>query len=273
MLKANQPVRAVILVNGRPVKQYNHEGRTYIEGKSGTEYVIRVFNDSSKRVAAAVSVDGIDVVTGKPAKADSQGYVVNAHSYVDIKGFRASDSVVGAFKFANKNGSYAATKGKAALQNVGVIGVLAHEEYLPPQPIYYDSMEIEKECSSGDSDSPSYNPPYTTYCMNTVDHQTRGPSRGASRQFCGSLGVASASAPVAKGLAPKFDMGTTWGTQINEKVTTVSFQRGDQLPEYTLYYASRAGLLEAGIINEAVAVETFPQAFSQKWASPPAGWP
>jgi hypothetical protein len=140
-----------VLVNGNRCKQYNHDGRTYIEAKDGSEWYFQIQNNSPGRVLAVCSVDGLNVLTGETAKPDDTGYIIDAYHSQKIKGFRFSDDEWALFKFGYKvNKStgaknekvYAVSKGGSAEKNCGVIGVkLFYEvakvvEYVPPQ--YYN---------------------------------------------------------------------------------------------------------------------------------------
>ena len=84
-----------ILINGRPVKEYNHNNETYIEGRKGTEYTLKVKNNTYHRVLAIPAVDGINVITGKPATPDDSGYIIDGYNCVEIKGFRKDLETVG----------------------------------------------------------------------------------------------------------------------------------------------------------------------------------
>ena len=48
-----------LLVDGKPIHEYHHEGRVFVEGRSGSEYKIRIKNNSSTRACFVVSVDGL----------------------------------------------------------------------------------------------------------------------------------------------------------------------------------------------------------------------
>ena len=101
-----------ITVNGSRCKQYSHQGKTFIEAKQGSEYVIEVKNNHWKRVLAVGSVDGLNVLTGKTANEADSGYIIGAYSSEKIKGFRFSDDEWALFKFGYKfNGNtYAQSK-------------------------------------------------------------------------------------------------------------------------------------------------------------------
>lgn len=78
-----------VLVDGVPVPTYTHGGDTYLLGQLGARYTLRVANHSGRRIEAVVSVDGRDVIDGKPADfRGKRGYLVPAWGSVDIEGWR-----------------------------------------------------------------------------------------------------------------------------------------------------------------------------------------
>src|ERR1700710_872043 len=99
-----------ILVNGNRCKQYNHDGRIYIEAKEGSDYAIEIKNNAWKRILAVCSVDGLDILTGKKASDASPGYVINGMYSNRFDGFRVSNEKVAKFVFTYKDrgDSYAA---------------------------------------------------------------------------------------------------------------------------------------------------------------------
>ena len=73
------------------------------------------------------TVDGLDVLDGRPGSFAKRGYLVDANSSLEIDGFRRSTSAVAAFRFGSVKDSYAArTSGD---RNVGVIGIAVFREY------------------------------------------------------------------------------------------------------------------------------------------------
>lgn len=123
-----------ILVNGSRCKQYQHQGKTFIEAKNGSEYVLEIKNSYWKRILAVSSVDGLNVLTGKTASESDSGYIIPAYSAEKIKGFRFSNDEWAMFKFGYKfNGkTYAQSKGCDADKNCGVIGFRLFYEQEPP---------------------------------------------------------------------------------------------------------------------------------------------
>jgi hypothetical protein len=116
-----------VLVGGRPLPTVRHAGKTYLPvPRLGVEYEIRVWNEGPRRIAAIVSVDGLSVINGRPASADSAGYLVDPHTSIRIKGWRRSLDTVAAFSFEERGKSYAELRGYP--EDVGVIGLVAVEE-------------------------------------------------------------------------------------------------------------------------------------------------
>ena len=133
-----------ITVNGSKCKQYNFNGKTFIEAKQGSEYVIEAKNNHWKRVLTVGSVDGLNVLTGKTAQESDSGYIVGAYSAEKIKGFRVSDSEWALFKFGYKfNGNtYAQSKEDGSEKNCGVIGIKFFYEKEPIVVTAYNTYGI-----------------------------------------------------------------------------------------------------------------------------------
>ncbi len=145
-----------VLVNGNRCKQYLHNGRTFIEAKEGSEYVVEIKNNSWEKILAVVSVDGLNVVDGEPADDNGTGYILDKYSAQKLYGFQYSKEKVAAFKFGAFGAvkidpatgkpeidpstgkeiplGYAASKGDGAEKNAGVIGVRIWDEIPQPPP-------------------------------------------------------------------------------------------------------------------------------------------
>ncbi|MBK9031880.1 MAG: hypothetical protein IPL61_11230 [Myxococcales bacterium] len=101
-------------------------GRNLVAATDGARYRIAVRNLTEARFEVVTSVDGLDVLDGRPAGFDRRGYVIEPHGELIIDGFRQSNDEVAAFRFGRVASSYAArTTGDA---NVGVIGVALFAE-------------------------------------------------------------------------------------------------------------------------------------------------
>lgn len=107
--------------NGTPLPTFVSSGRAIVAGEHGQRYSIEIENRTSNRFEAVVTVDGLDVIDGKPGSFDKRGYLIGAFDKIEIDGFRQSLDEVAAFRFGSVQSSYAARKGND--RNVGVIGV------------------------------------------------------------------------------------------------------------------------------------------------------
>ncbi len=112
--------------NGEPLDAIRAGDRTLVVGQAGQRYSIVLTNHTGHRFESVVSVDGLDVINGKPGTLQNRGYVLLPFATLEIDGFRQSTDAVAAFRFAAVADSYAAQTGSA--RNVGVIGVALFSE-------------------------------------------------------------------------------------------------------------------------------------------------
>jgi hypothetical protein len=262
-----------VLVNGNRCKQYNHNGRLYIEAKHGSEYEIEIKNNSWSRYLALTSVDGLSVLNGETAGEDDQGYILDKNSPLKIKGFRYSNNEVAAFKFTTKSNSYAnATGGSTAAQNCGVIGVRLFSEDNPSRLFMNALVDTTKSSIpswSGrmvSTDGTSYTANNATLDWMTVERE---------RSFNPDSVVRSVQNYSNDNLTTKklsFDMGSTWGRKVNSNVVEVEFEKGHLVYSVDIHYASRESLIEMGIPLFNQTAISFPKSFPKKFAEPPSGW-
>ena len=130
----NETYTVDILVNDKPIRKFPHNDKLFVEAHKGAEYSIRIKNNSYSRILAITSVDGLDVLTGKSASENGNGYVINGYGTLKIDGFRVSNEQVAKFLFDYKGGSYAASKEDGSEKNVGVVGVRIFSEKVKPRP-------------------------------------------------------------------------------------------------------------------------------------------
>ena len=117
---------ALVDETGRTLPGYAAGGRSLVIGDDGERYKIVVRNATTARFEIVASVDGLDVIDGKPADPGRRGYIVDPHDTLVIDGFRTSDANVAAFRFGRVADSYAAqTSGD---RNVGVVGLAIFSE-------------------------------------------------------------------------------------------------------------------------------------------------
>ncbi|MBA3650473.1 MAG: hypothetical protein H0W66_03060 [Chthoniobacterales bacterium] len=101
--------------------------RWFVVGEEGRRYAIVVRNQSDYRLETVLSVDGLDVIDGRPASVRKRGYVIAPHRTLVVDGFRQSGEAVAAFRFSPVRESYAQEKYRNT-RNVGVIGVAIFNE-------------------------------------------------------------------------------------------------------------------------------------------------
>ena len=259
-----------IKVNGKPIKQYNKDGRTYIEARNGTEYSITVHNDSWQRKLAVITVDGLNVITGQPQGDEiGRGYIVGARSTIDIRGFRKDDNAVGAFKFCNKEKSYCNEQNLKG--NNGVIGVRLYDE--KARPTWVSLFNGMNNVRLPSNDEPVY---YKSSIFDNTSDNSRGLSDD-SITCCYSSSVDTGAKGLTKSLrsaksAPDFSLGTTWGQKLNDSVVTVTFEN-EETPsdEFVIFYDTRKNLEDIGITFKEEKQVSFPKAFGT-YATPPKGW-
>lgn len=234
-----------VLVHGQPVTEYHHtDGKIYIEGRRGSEFTLRIRNNTFGRVLAVVSVDGLSVMDGKTASFASGGYIVKPLSYVDIPGWRLDNQDVAKFFFSHLEASYAAQMDKP--QNVGVIGCAIFKE-----KDNWPVIDFLSDYSFG--------------------VKTRGGDLPIMRNGCfGGDTVATKSL----GAGPSRSIGTGFGSRQRHDVRTVAFDREDSpLATLEIHYAERDDLLRYGVNlyprPEVSAPKPFP---GEAGCKPPAGW-
>ncbi len=113
--------------SGQVLPGFVADQRTYVIGQAGERYAIVLQNHTGYRFEVVASVDGLDVIDGRPASFEKRGYVLHPNKTLTIEGFRTSADAVAAFRFSSVRGSYAERSGQGD-QNVGVIGVALFNE-------------------------------------------------------------------------------------------------------------------------------------------------
>jgi hypothetical protein len=101
--------------------------RWFVIGEEGRRYSILLRNRTDWRLEVVLSVDGLDVIDGRPASFRKRGYVVPPQAQLAVEGFRQSTEAVAAFRFGPVRESYANEKYHNT-RNVGVIGVALFNE-------------------------------------------------------------------------------------------------------------------------------------------------
>lgn len=257
-----------VLVHGRPVKEYSHNGRVFIEAHKGSNYTLKLQNNSWKRVMAVFSVDGLDVINGKPAGNCKNGYIINGYESMEVKGYRLNNNEVASFVFTDGARSYAAEMGDK--KNTGVIGVRVFEEKTQLLTITYTPSPTIIWPLPPSAPSSPYDPWKITYWGGTA-----GSSNSIPLYSCSLKNGESKTAPQSQNMVatePQFDLGTGWGNKVHDQVVNVEFEPGDILAEMEIFYASRKNLEKMGVkLREQKKIAVFPSAFSG-YCQPPKEW-
>ncbi len=253
-----------VLVDGVPARTFWHQGEDFVLGHLGDRYTLRVTNHTGQRVEAVLSVDGRDVIDGRPGDfRHKRGYLVAAWGSVDIDGWRLSQWQAAAFRFSSVADSYAGRLGNA--RNVGVIGVAIFPErvYRPrpvvPRPMWRDEAPSKSKRSDESASS--------------------APAAPSQEKASGALADnASRSAPLNRP-----GLGTEFGESVASHIQEVEFVRANPAEPSALLglrYNDRDGLLAMGIDVDGCygpddadlrrTAEPFP--VSHRFARPPAGW-
>jgi hypothetical protein len=221
-----------VVSNGKPGREYEHNGTIWLEGDKGAEFTLRVRNGQAHRVLAVVSVDGLSVMNGKTASYKSGGYILEPHCSEDIPGWRLNLDEVARFFFATLGASYAAKMDKPA--NIGVIGCA----------FFTEMQTIEEAPSSA---------PGSYYEGAPMPPSRRSP------------------APPCPGPAAP-ELGTGFGKKTKHHVQQLEFDRASDGPDavLSLRYDSRRGLEARGIVLAPPPGE--PNPFPGEFCAPPPGW-
>lgn len=299
--------KAEVLVRGRPVRVYKHKGKSYIEGRKGSNFELRITNNTDERIEVVTSVDGLSVIDGEECGANSKGYIIDGNDTLIIPGWKLENNKAAKFKFEEKKNSYSNQIGKGTA-NVGVIGVMVFEEE------DRTTFQLEKIIHEHHYDMGRY--PYRYPHWNwgwddwtwTINHSgcfgetsIRKSSMdtliGSTPKFTSSSSSGTTSANVNTILRnsadtetltcgsnesnfdeEKFAIGTGWGKEVQHNVTSVEFIRESTSPAkiLTLFYDTRKALEERGIeIKKAKEkqLKDLPNAFPiSSSCKPPKHW-
>jgi hypothetical protein len=147
-----------ILVDGRPLAEYDGRGKTYVEAIAGAEYEVRVRNPLPYRVAVALSVDGLDSIDARHTSAwNASKWVIEPYGTISIGGWQMSSERARRFYFTSERDSYGAKLGQTS--NLGVVTAVFFRERRPypvpvapppyPRPLYDEDGRVNKEPSAG----------------------------------------------------------------------------------------------------------------------------
>lgn len=292
----NKTYEVDIIVNDKPIRQFPHNGKIFVEAKDNCEYSIRIKNNTWQRILACCSVDGLDILTGKTAVTDSNsGYVINGYTANRFDGFRVSDNKVAKFVFGSKGSSYAASKEDGSEKNVGVIGVRLFNEFVKPSTYIYSNQLYERglggmvDLSPGIWCDSTLDQNIGNYCCSTPPTRGITSSGNMSKKFRSSIssnvsikcdggqsstvGLTSMNCTTNADNLRGFDMGTKWGGAKESRVVEVAFEKGLLALHFDIFYASRQSLIEMGVPIGNEKQVSLPSSFADsKYAQPPKNW-
>jgi len=233
MIKQNYEME--ILVHGKPINEYSHQNKIYVEGRKSSTFSIKLRNNSSKKALFVLTIDGLSVIDGKDASFDSRGYIVNGYDSTTVKGWRMNDNEIAQFFFSAPDDSYRKRMNKG--NNLGVIGLAVFVEKEKHQPT------IVKEYIPIPYVIPTYpRQPYYPYWY------------GANSTTC------------SYSMHGENQIGTGWGQIHSDTVSLVDFDRKEN-PDSTfeIFYNTREQLEKIGIdFTHRQAIISTPKAFPKE---------
>ena len=232
---------------------WGHDGATYVAGRPGDRYAVRLTNRSGARVLVVLSVDGVNAVSGETAAVGQTGYVLDAWESADIAGWRKSRTQAAAFYFTALPDSYAARTDRPG--NVGVIGAAVfRERVLPPRrkpvpPPSIDSRRSE-DGSTLERESRAAEPSSSNDAAAAEGSVVR---EGASSQQAPAASPArrdSEYAARSAGSTRSDKLGTGHGEREYSPVGSTAFERATTRPAENVQvrYDSYSNLLASGVI-------------------------
>lgn len=230
-----------VFVEGRQAPLYAAPdgcGRWYFEARDGARYSIRLSNRTTQRLATALVVDGLNVISGERAQTARAGdpgrlYVLEPGGTAEVRGWRTSLREVRRFVFVDEQASYAARAGKANAR-MGWIEMAVYRERYPLWPRVSSLPTREPEAAGGPQGARKDG-------AAERDRAEAGPA-DAARQS-----PPAAAAPPSLAARPDYP-GTGWGQRSEDRAELVAFDP-QPLPaeQVTLRYEYREALVALGI--------------------------
>lgn len=138
-----------VLVDGTPLREYDARGTTYVEAREGCEYSVRLRNHTPRRVAVALSIDGLNSIDAKTTTAGGASkWILGPYDSITLDGWQTSKTAARRFFFTTEERSYGSWLGKT--DNFGIISAVFFREKRP-RPISYSRSKERK----GRRDSPA----------------------------------------------------------------------------------------------------------------------
>jgi len=273
-----------VLVHGKPVREYQHDGRLFLEGRKGSDFTIRLKNLTRKRILAVISIDGLSIITGEEASVKEGGYVLNARETLNIPGWSLNNDEVARFFFHKAAESYAAKTGKP--RNVGVIGAAIFKEKPNFTSVLRSTGGVSFDCypASYDPNGTAKGPVFQTYyCSHSVGEVSDISVTNSVSPDCVNCSTVVEPSETERGATSvnqvqqsmTSEIGTGFGKRQGFKVQEVAFDREGPNPNELLEitYDTRKGLEKRGVDLNWRPTVARPTPFpGDSHCKPPAGW-
>ncbi len=228
-------VRMEIIQAGRTSSEYAARGTRYVEARKGAEYSVRLSNQSGRKVAVALSVDGLNSIDGKHSSPkDSAKWVLAPWETVTVDGWQVGADAARHFVFTSEEKSYGAWLGDT--RNLGTLAAAVFYEKDQPAPCCWD---WEGDSSGAPRDE------------RRVREVPAAPSASAenSSRSSGAGGSARMDAPAKQKNADGDYAATGAGRRQQNQVEWVAVQLEDQPRSVLeLRYGFRSELVELGVL-------------------------
>ncbi len=212
---------------GKKMDSFYSNGKIYVAGNVGDNYEINLCSHGKRmgRQLYVVSVDGLNVINGEPAKYNQPGYVVSGGQCSKIKGWRKNMNEEAKFVLTASSGSYAARTNNDT-KNLGVIGLAIFNEDIPVQ-IYEESHQLKTIPPAPTTSAPT-RPPET--------YSTLDGAMAKQESFR---------------LKKQEQIGTGHGERITSQARDTDFKKASNSPSRVVqfYYDSYENLVAKGIIT------------------------
>ncbi|MGE5125263.1 MAG: hypothetical protein ACM3PV_03155 [Betaproteobacteria bacterium] len=194
--------------------------RFYLEARRGCRYALTLENRSGERVAAVLTVDGLNVISGERDTGRGRMYVLDPWQRTTVQGWRTSLEEVRRFRFVDEQASYAARSGKAN-RKMGWIELAVYRER---RPIVQSLPEAP----------PSGEP-----------RDASAPAAGRADRDAGRPAEKAAPGPAPAQAYP----GTGWGERARDRAFLVQFDpECEPCERATLRYEYRPALVALGVL-------------------------
>ncbi|MES3012710.1 MAG: hypothetical protein V4750_03145 [Pseudomonadota bacterium] len=242
-------VELVDRARSETLQTWSYRGASWVAGRPGNRYAVRLTNRSGARVLVVLSIDGVNAVSGETAATGQTGYVLAPYQTTEITGWRKSLTESAAFYFTALPDSYAARTDRP--DNVGVIGAAVFREKEP---------EVVRR----------------PYWRSNADVGSDARARRESESASPSAAPAPAQESKAAGMArdERADrLGTGHGEREYAPTTHTTFERASDRPNEVvrIRYDSHANLVALGVIRPRRAAPVAPDPFPPGFVPDPRG--